>query len=81
MLGLLTSFQTWQKRKSQTMERATRVIRRSPRRHTDPAVVPLAPTAADAAPAAPPAKEQPLPAAIDTAQYGEPGWLPEKLEI
>ena len=63
-----TSFQTWQKRNSQTMERATRVIRLSPRRHTDPAIVdavtactpPFTPTAAAAAAAA-------------VAQYGVPG--------
>ena len=57
-----TSFQTWQNRNSQTMERATRVILLSPRRHTDPAVAvvtatPPFPTAA---------------AAAVTAQYGDP---------
>ena len=62
-----TSFQTWQNRNSQTMERATRVILLSPRRHTDPAIVaavtactpPFTPTAAAAAAA--------------VAQYGVPG--------
>ena len=33
-----------------------------------------------AVPAVPVPAEQPLPTAIDTAQYGDPGWLPEKLE-
>ena len=47
------------------MERATRVMRRSPRRHTDPAVaatVVAAPT--------------PFTMAAGAEQYGVPGWLP-----